>query len=369
MIDIRDHGGSYGAGIAKNIPMDLGSVNLVKSVSTVWRTQTGATPVMDFNDMKYNKVTNEIFVLGYNTRKITVVDADTGTIKRTVTLPSASSTYEVYGLSGILISDTGRVYLSGWDNSNKGTVTEINPSNGAKIKTVKTSESTTSGSLHAKMIFEIHGGRIFFAYGGNVNIDEFDFNLNLLKSTSILGQLSRKNGIVISLENNRGVTTSEYNPWFHLFDYSPYLQRTRIDLSTGPSSCIAGFIGDKLVVVDGLDLKFYNLFGTLIKTIVQPKVVGGEYDGFYVFTGYKMMIKNIGKNIGVVSHSSNARQFVYIDSDLMEIVTMRYAEDGLVSNNSYGADVEDRFDIIDNQRIAIPRYGVYGVYRASQKLV
>lgn len=370
MIDIRDHGGSYGAGIAKNIPMDLGKVELVKTVETVWRTQTGATPVMDFNDMKYNKATNEVFILGYNTRKITVVDADTGSIKRSFTLPAASSSYETYDANGIVISDTGRLYIKAWDNFNRGTVTEINPSTGAKIKTVKSTQTAQAGSLYNNYLFEIQDGKVFFAYGSTgVNIEEYDLNLNAIRSTTIGGQQARKNGISLSLSNNRGVSLQEGNSYAVLFDYNPYLNRSYINVSTGTSSCIAGILGDKVVFVDNVDIKFYNLFGVLLKTITQPKISGGEYDDYYIFNGYKNMIKDMGNGIGVVSHSSGYRQIVYIDANKMEISTQKYGEDGYIQGNEAGTDIRNRFDVIDNQRIAIPRYGVYGVYRAYQKII
>lgn len=173
MLDIRDHGGGYGGGgVQKNAIVPAGKFIFSDMAESLFRRTTIATSTSIYA-FALNKATNEVYALSKNERKIYVLDAATGDIKRNFIVSTTNPTNVVF--NELTVSDNGRLYIGFY--STFAYVAEINPNTGAVIK------QTGLSSNDRIWLMEVINGQVHVGHWtGTIDIFDLDLNNRVAKS-------------------------------------------------------------------------------------------------------------------------------------------------------------------------------------------
>ena len=165
MLDIRDHGGSYGGGgVQKNTIVPAGKFTFTDIAESLFKRSTTSTSTSIYT-FSLNKITNEVYALSKNERKIYVLDAITGDIKKNFIVSTTNPVNAVF--NQITVSDNGRLYIGFY--STFAYVAEINPNTGAIIKQVGLSSNDRI------WLMEIINGQVHVGHWtGTIDIFDLD---------------------------------------------------------------------------------------------------------------------------------------------------------------------------------------------------
>lgn len=345
MFDIQDHGGGYGGGgVQRNTIVPAGKFTFTDMAESLFKRTTTSTSTSIYA-FALNKVTNEVYALSKNERKIYVLDAVTGDIKRNFIVSTTNPVNAVF--NQITISDNGRLYIGFY--STFAYVAEINPNTGAVIKQASLSSNDRIWLL------EIINGQIHVGHWTGT-IDTFDLDLNnRVAKTYSNSTENTEYGAHVDIEKNIILYPQVSNSRTVM---KKYTDGSGGNLLWGDGYQSAATTKDYVVVAGTSTLYKYALTGALI---AQMTLYYQGTSGLFYVGKPKELYPNI---VAVPYEHSSMYGVTIVNLDTMKQVYINHLP--LVS--STGSQIYTN-PLILNDRVFLSAAQEYTLQRIYQKLV